>query len=208
MKNHSFINTKTIIIHCGTNDLEKISSDKELVELYEDLIEKIRNKYPGCRIIISGLLPRNDKLNKRVNTMNNKLKELIANKENTTYVDHNNIGSHDLRDKKHLHRASVKLFARNIKGAFFNTSPKTKGRKLQPRPEIQQNIPKEPIYPTIQHANTPKSPFQPTIWYPTSKPTKPLTTAHSSLFNTHHSSGLQPPTQDKQESNIQKKIRK
>ena len=187
MKKHSFTNTKSIIIHCGTNDLEKISSDKELVKLYEDLLEKTQNKYPDCRVIISGLLPRNDRLNERVNRVNNKVKEVVSNKENTSYVDHNNIGSHDLRDKKHLHKTSVKLFARNIKGAFFKTSPKTKGRKnsQDPRPNKTSQRQRNPFIPPFNIPTHQNLPFNPPFGIPPVNPPKhlqPLLQQHPPLF--------------------------
>jgi hypothetical protein len=130
MKNTHFSNPKCFILHCGTNDLEKIESDQELITLIENVVKLITDQYPNCRIIISGLLPQKDHLNENITLINNKLEKILANKANASFIQHNNVKpTEDLKDKKHLNQKVVKFFTKNIKAAYFNTTPKKKTSK-------------------------------------------------------------------------------
>ena len=130
MKNTHFSNPKCFILHCGTNDLEKIESDQELITLIENVVKLITDQYPNCRIIISGLLPQKDHLNENITLINNKLEKILANKANASFIQHNNVKpTEDLKDKKHSNQKVVKFFTKNIKAAYFNTTPKNKTSK-------------------------------------------------------------------------------
>jgi hypothetical protein len=127
MKNTHFSNPKCFILHCGTNYQEKTESDQELITLIENIVKLISDQYPNCRIIISGLLPRKDHLNENITIINNKLENILTNKANVSFIQHNNIKpTEDLKDKKHLNQKGVKFFAKNIKATYFNTTPKKK----------------------------------------------------------------------------------
>jgi hypothetical protein len=100
IQDQDFSNPQCIILHTGTNDLEKVSNE-ELINTYEQVTELIKTKYPNCQLITSGLLPRKDELNMKIPQLNGKLEE-IDNKENYSFVSHDNIGAEELKDKKHL----------------------------------------------------------------------------------------------------------
>ena len=191
LEEQPFHNPKCIILHCGTNDLEKISCDKDLIQLYEITIEEIETKYNDCRIIVSGLLPRKDDLNKRAQTINKSIEEITNGKENLCYVTHTNISQDDLRDKKHLQKSSVKLFAKNIKAAFFKTTPKTKIRYPQQGHMVTQNqtatLKQTP--PSQTHSCSPQAP--PNILTPTNQP--PFNQFPMRYTNIPHSTRQTPP---------------
>ena len=51
----------TVLIHCGTNDLENKSAD-EVVDESKQLLSLIKRKFDDTKIIYSSLLPRNDSI--------------------------------------------------------------------------------------------------------------------------------------------------
>ncbi len=55
---------------------------------------------------------------------------------NTALIKHNNIKKEDLHDRKHLNKHAVKTFAKNIKAAYFDTTPKQRPRTKAPYPFI------------------------------------------------------------------------
>ena len=123
LENTKFTNAKTFILHSGTNDLEKTCSNELLVEKTNKIINKIQHDHPKAKIVVSGLLPRNDSLNDRVGPVNKIMKESMQRKEHTTFVEHNEIEgttSH-LYDKKHLNSKGVKIFAKNLKKGYFKS---------------------------------------------------------------------------------------
>ena len=124
IKTLNFSNPKNFILHCGTNDIEQPGKDTITDTL--KVIDLIKQKYPNCRILVSSLLPRKDELNNKVPTFNEELKTRISNKENTTFIHHTSKLNDDLYDKKHLNNRGVKNFAKNIKAAYFNTTPRNK----------------------------------------------------------------------------------
>ncbi|CAB4001830.1 Hypothetical predicted protein [Paramuricea clavata] len=83
-------NGKTFIIHCGTNDLEQIDASQILVKL-KTLENQLHKKYPQSRVIISLLLPRADKLNGAVNSLNETIQKEFKDIAHTALVEHNNI---------------------------------------------------------------------------------------------------------------------
>lgn len=156
IKNTHFINPKCFILHCGTNDLEKLESDQKLISLVEKVSKLITDKHPNCRQIISGLLPRKDILNEKITPINKKLEDILANKAKISFIHHNNIRSdEDLKDKKHLNQKGVKHFAKNLKAAYFQTSPKQNKRR---RPSIRP----DKVFPQQSYPfgffNTPSTP--------------------------------------------------
>jgi hypothetical protein len=104
----------------NTSNLSKI-----LTKPIEDIVGLVKEKHPEFRVIISGLLPRRDELNKNITSINNGIEKVLENKQNTSFIHHENISTEkDFYDNKHLNERGVKFFAKNIKGAYFNTKPK------------------------------------------------------------------------------------
>ena len=60
----------TLILHCGTNDLEITPSNQEIISKMEVIVNTIQKKYPTTKILISNLLPRSDSPNKRALEIN------------------------------------------------------------------------------------------------------------------------------------------
>jgi hypothetical protein len=146
----NFSNPKNFIIHCGTNDIEQ--PGKNTITETLEIVDLVKQKHPNCRILVSSLLSRKDELNNKVPAINEELKTRLSSKTKTTYIQHTNISNADLYDKKHLNERGVKKFAKSIKAAYFNTTPKNKemNKKCTPRDTNNQNFP--------QHMRT--QPFQ------------------------------------------------
>jgi lysophospholipase L1-like esterase len=53
-------NTSSVLIHCGTNDVDSFDLD-EIVSKFENLIKTINNINPETKILISSILPKFDK---------------------------------------------------------------------------------------------------------------------------------------------------
>ena len=122
IQNTTFTSPRTFIIHCGTNDLESTKSNEQVVNQTMEVITEVKKKFPETRILISSLLPRNDILDERSNIINKELEKIISSKPKVTFVKHDHITkSNHLKDKKHLNIRGVKLFARDLKAAYFNT---------------------------------------------------------------------------------------
>ena len=177
-----FPNANCFIIHCGTNDLEK-ETDTTVQTHTQNTITMIQNKYPKTRIILSSLLPRADNLNTKATTLNNNIKKAMSDKPNISLVPHNNIGPQDLKDSKHLTQKSVKLFAKNLKSAYFNTSPKKEHQRRRTSPFSHQRKSHPWTYPY-----THLSPFsKPTQTYP------PHPTTYHQPNQPHHNLHTPPP---------------
>ena len=75
----------------------------------------------------------------------NRIEKVLENKQNTSFIHHENISTEkDFYDNKHLNERGVKFFAKNIKGAYFNTKPKKMPyirKKPNPYPTYKGNIP-------------------------------------------------------------------
>lgn len=65
---------KTVVLHCGTNDLEKMDP-ASLIKESKKLIQSTIDRYPGSRIIYSSLLPRQDLLQMNVMEVNNAMEQ-------------------------------------------------------------------------------------------------------------------------------------
>ena len=119
INNTKFDSPKTFIIHCGTNDIEHPeTSNDQVINTLNEITTTLKSKHPDCKIILSSLLPRADSLDKRITELNQSLASNIKMKE-ITIVKHENILKTNLKDKKHLNLKGVKMFAYNLKSAYF-----------------------------------------------------------------------------------------
>jgi lysophospholipase L1-like esterase len=78
VSNH--VNCKTILIHCGTNNLGRHSTP-QIISKFQELISTIQTKNPLIRILISSILPRisqDPDMNAVTDHINHLLKELCA----------------------------------------------------------------------------------------------------------------------------------
>ena len=155
-------------------------------------------------MIVSGLLPRKDKQNKRINKLNETVEKDLSMKNNVSYVNHYNIKTQELRDRKHLTDKGTKQFAKNLKGTYFNTRKPTERRNSKTphnqnfgtkHNSTQRNQTNSQRYPNYgRYFSTPPLPtnylipIQPTI-QPATHPahistTTPHTLSHTSTNNT------------------------
>jgi hypothetical protein len=81
-----FTNPKTLIFHCGTNDLDHNIDNSKICSDTLKIIDQIKAKYPECQIILSSLLPRMDNQQPRINLSNQKIKEKCTNKTNVLHA--------------------------------------------------------------------------------------------------------------------------
>ena len=116
LENPHFEDPNTIIICCGTNDL-----DSDINEGYETIVEFIKKcsrDYPRTQIIVSGILPRKD-LN--VRDINVELRKTLAEvSPNVTFCPHNNISRNDLVNVKHLDESGLNTYAENLRQCIGN----------------------------------------------------------------------------------------
>jgi hypothetical protein len=76
-------------------------------------------------VIISGLLPRRDELNKKNHLYQQWNRKVLRKQTKYSFIHHENISTEkDFYDNKHLNERGVKFFTKNIKFAYFNTKPK------------------------------------------------------------------------------------
>lgn len=129
LSEHNITSPETFIIHIGTNDIEK-ASPEEVYDQTLSVLNQINTLYPNCRILLSHLLPRSDHLIQKAKTLNSKLEATQF--PNLTNVKHHNLFRSELilYDKKHLNHKGVKLFAKNLKGAFFASKRNSPKRRM------------------------------------------------------------------------------
>ncbi len=79
---------KAIFILIGTNDLPWFlqREDDEILDTYEEILERIRIESPGTRVFVQSLLPRAVGYARRIKTLNHRLKRM-AERRGLTYVD-------------------------------------------------------------------------------------------------------------------------
>ena len=161
IQNTTFTDPNNFILHCGTNDIEHLQPEQNLDKAIEDIVGLVKEKHPEFRVIISGLLPRRDELNKNITSINNGIEKVLENKQNTSFIHHKNISTEkDFYDNKHLNERGVKFFAKNIKGAYFNTKPKKMPyirKNPNPYPTYKGNITQH-TYPPTSNLKYPISP--------------------------------------------------
>ena len=124
IKNTTFSSPKTFIIHCGTNDIENPEmTNEKMINTYNEITTTLKSRHPSSKVILSSLLPRADSLNERIMEINKTLEHNIKIKD-INVVKHRNISkTTDLKDKKHLNPKGVKMFAHNLKSAYFGNTP-------------------------------------------------------------------------------------
>ena len=87
---------KTVVVHLGTNDIEKVSPQ----QVHDNLVKlkgEIESRY-NCRTIVSNLLPRSDVFSHSVGICN----DLLSSSLRGALISHHNISQQHLHDKKHV----------------------------------------------------------------------------------------------------------
>ncbi len=123
---------KKIIIHAGTNDVEK-KSVNEIHSTMRQLVDDLQWHLPRTSIIVSGIVHRMDKsaLNKKIDKINNELKGLVN--DQVAFVDHNptmgNISRYVNSRGLHLKANGMKVLAENLTLGTTLVPPRTGGSR-------------------------------------------------------------------------------
>ena len=102
-----------IIIHCGTNDLRK---EKTAAVIADDIVTLARSlKTDSTEVIVSGIVPRRDKLDEKRKEVNSYLNRKL-NEINLGFIDNGNINAMNNLNKSGLHMnyAGTKILADNF----------------------------------------------------------------------------------------------
>lgn len=143
---------RLLILHTGTNDLERTSSPEDLISNILILITEASTKFPSSKIFYSTLLPRSDIPTPIITSINNQLISSCSRLPNVQLVKHDNLfenQSNILYDQKHILKRYVKFFAKNLKDAIrgrarpkptvpSNTMPAQRQRSSQTQPTSSQ----------------------------------------------------------------------
>ena len=128
------INPRTILIHCGTNDFDRMNTESLLIE-YHKTLDVITSHFPRSKVLLSSLLPRNDTKERYIFDAN----KLLNNLSETFPTVHSEIGF----------RRFVAVLKRNLLGGL-SIGPYQKRRanshsdhlNSNPSTAFQQHIPK------------------------------------------------------------------
>ena len=87
-----------IILHAGTNDMKP----KDPVTISEDILDLVKQiKSDNNTVVISSILPRNDKYNEKVKIVNRTIKKMCS-ERNIGYIEHENFN-----EKYHLNKSKI-----------------------------------------------------------------------------------------------------
>ena len=128
-------NPKNIIIHTGSNDINKLTID-EMENRFEELIEFVKNKFGTSKITISMVIHvdrfGNEEFKQKVQSFNTVLKD-ICKRLRVQYVFHNYINKNQecyRDDNIHLSNAGTSIFVKNLKELLRrNHSNQTQGKQ-------------------------------------------------------------------------------
>ena len=149
-----------IILHTGTNDLERTNSPEELISNILILITEASTKFPSSKIFLSTLLPRNDIPTPIITSVNDQLINSCSRLPNVQLIKHDNLFANQLNilhDNKHILKRHIGLFAKNLKDAIHGrTRPRT--ATSSNAPPIQRASPNQPASPqgpntVLRHAS-------------------------------------------------------
>ena len=99
------------ILHVGTNDLRTEKTASQIANSIMDLTTSLKNN--GNLVIVSGIVPRFDKLNNKATEVNNYL-VLMCEERNIPFISHSesiDCSKHVNESKLHVNFNGVKVFA-------------------------------------------------------------------------------------------------
>lgn len=112
-------NPSHIIIHTGTNDLEKLRTS-QCISNYHELLKLVSEKHSSSKVIVSSLLIRADGIDKQRQEFNTKLGHLCAPYPNVHLVNNDNITVEN----------RIGLLVTNLKDTVFNRLRRIQSRNL------------------------------------------------------------------------------
>ncbi|CAB4023654.1 Scavenger receptor cysteine-rich type 1 M130 [Paramuricea clavata] len=121
MKHYSIpslaIDPKHVILHCGTNDLQK-KNPQEITKETGELCDLILANCPNTDITVSSILTRKDNQGNKIAEVNDQLR-LLCLEKNLKFLLHANIDNKCLnRSGLHLNKLGDSILAKNIIGAI------------------------------------------------------------------------------------------
>ena len=121
MNNPRFTINKGLIINTGVNDIDHMSTE-DVIQSQVNLIKTATGLFPGKKIILSSITPRNDSLDHKVKASNQEIHEQIKDIPNVFHVGNGNLRDDRFyHDTKHLSkRFGIPALARNIKKEIRN----------------------------------------------------------------------------------------
>ncbi len=118
IKKLTYKQVKYIFISVGTNDLD-LKDHKQVFGELLILIDDIRARFPGIKIIINELLPRKDARNNEVGKFNAVLSTFTNSQEDITVALQRITDMSMFYDNKHLYPIKVGVYAKNIINALL-----------------------------------------------------------------------------------------
>ena len=112
----NFPGLKYILISTGCNDLD-VKSHAQVYGEMELLLDQIRSKFKGVKVIINEITPRNDNKDIEVKHLNQMLAAYVANHSDTTIAEQSNLRDPTwsmYEDKKHIAKQKIAKYASNI----------------------------------------------------------------------------------------------
>ena len=121
MNNPRFTINKGLIINTGVNDIDHMSTE-DVIHSQVNLINTATGSFPGKKIILSSITPRNDSLDHKVKAANQEIHEQIKDIPNVFHVSNGNLRDDRFyHDTKHLNkRFGIPALAKNIKKEIRN----------------------------------------------------------------------------------------
>ena len=125
----------------GTNDLENKHYLQVLDEL-KQVLDDVRYRFPGVKLIVSELLPRNDTKDGEVKCFNTVLKSYAEQHTDITIATHHNMRDPQFTmfyDKKHIRENNVPRFAKNLIRAMLSAYKIQSKSELYPTKTMHEN---------------------------------------------------------------------
>ena len=110
-------NVKYFLISVGTNDIDE-KEPNAILDEYVEIVDLLRRKYPGIKVIINQLPPRKTSNDEKVQAVNKRLADLCDQNDFLYLVNQDGLRNDIVRnmyDDKHIHRRAFYIFAGNIK---------------------------------------------------------------------------------------------
>ena len=111
---------KYFLISVGTNDIDT-KNPEDIINEYIEIVDLLRTKYPGIKIIINELPPRKVNHDDKTKKMNELLRDLSCMNNFIFVASQQSLRddiSRTMYDDKHVHRRAIGLFAGSIKRAL------------------------------------------------------------------------------------------
>lgn len=112
---------KSVYMQCGTNNLDHDNTEKVKSDM-ENVINRLKAKFPNSNIVVSSLLPRMDR-KPEILQINEFLHDLCDSTRRLTFMDNRMITEEMLVDRKHLNNDGFRILLGNIRFMLFGKIP-------------------------------------------------------------------------------------